>query len=111
MICRMWHGWTKASHADAYDNYLRSELFPRLERELTDQGYRGFHVLRLEQGSEVEFVTLAWFESLGAVRSFAGENYEIPVISDKARLLLSRYDERVDHFELSAASWREFQPK
>ena len=111
MICRMWHGWTKASHADAYDNYLRSELFPRLERELTVQGYRGFHVLRLEQGPEVEFVTLVWFESLDAVRSFAGENCEIPVISDKARLLLSRYAERVDHFELSASSWREFQPK
>jgi hypothetical protein len=111
MICRMWHGWTKASHADAYDNYLKSELFPRLERELTAQGYCGFHVLRLEQGSEVEFVTLGWFESLGAIKAFAGENYEIPVISDKARLLLSRHDERVDHFELSASSWREFQPK
>jgi hypothetical protein len=111
MICRMWHGWTKASHADAYDTYLRSELFPRLERELTAQGYRGFHVLRLARGAEVEFVTLVWFESLDAVRSFAGENYEIPVISDKARLLLSRYAERVDHFELSASSWREFQPK
>jgi hypothetical protein len=111
MICRMWHGWTKASHADAYDNYLKSELFPRLERELTAQGYRGFHVLRLERGSEVEFVTLVWFESLDAVRSFAGENYEIPVISDKARMLLSHYDERVDHFELRASSWSEFQPK
>jgi hypothetical protein len=111
MICRMWHGWTKASHADAYDSYLRNELFPRVERELAASGYRGFHVLRLLQGSEVEFVTLVWFESLDAVRSFAGENYEIPVISDKARTLLSRYAERVDHFELSASSGCEFQSK
>jgi heme-degrading monooxygenase HmoA len=109
MICRMWHGWTKASQADAYDDYLRNELFLRAERELTAKGYRGFHVLRLQQGSEVEFVTLAWFESLDAVRSFAGANYEIPVISEKARGLLSHYDERVSHFELSASSWREFQ--
>jgi heme-degrading monooxygenase HmoA len=109
MICRMWHGWTKASYADAYDNYLKNELFPRVERELTAKGYRGFHVLRLQQGAEVEFVTLAWFESLDAVQSFAGANYEIPVISDKARGLLSRYAERVDHFDLSASSWREFQ--
>jgi hypothetical protein len=111
MICRMWYGWTLASQADAYDNYLKADLFPRLRRELGDRGYRGFHVLRLKQRTEVEFVTLAWFDSIDAVRSFAGEDYEIPVISDKAQTLLSHYDKRVKHFELSASSWSEFQPK
>lgn len=90
---------------------LEERTLSRVERELTAKGYRGFHVLRLQQGSEVEFITMVWFESLDAVRSFAGENYEIPVISDKARTLLSRYADRVDHFELSASSWREFQAK
>jgi len=111
MVCRMWHGWTKVLQADAYDDYLRNELFPRVERELGKAGYRGFHVLRLDRESEVEFVTLVWFESLNAVRSFAGQNYQVPVISTKAQSLLSRYDERVEHFELSATSWNEFQPK
>jgi heme-degrading monooxygenase HmoA len=111
MVCRMWHGWTTALQADAYDNYLTNELFPRVERELGAVGYRGFHVLRVEQDSEVEFVTLVWFDSLDAVRSFAVQNYEIPVISAKARTLLSRYAERVQHFELSASNWSEFQPK
>jgi heme-degrading monooxygenase HmoA len=111
MVCRMWRGWTRALDADAYDNYLRDELFPRVERELYAQGYRGFHVLRSEQGAETEFVTLVWFDSLDAVKSFAGQNYEIPVITAKARTLLSRYNERVEHFELSASSWNEFQPK
>jgi hypothetical protein len=111
MICRVWHGWTMASQADAYDHYLRNELFPRVERELGEAGYRGFHVMRLERESEVEFVTLVWFESLDAVRSFAGRSYEVPVLSTKARSLLSHYDERVEHFELSATSWNEFQPR
>jgi heme-degrading monooxygenase HmoA len=110
MVCRKWHGWTLRSHADAYQSYLKNELFPRLKHELGDGGYRGFHVLRLERESEVEFVTLVWFESLDAVRSFAGENSEIPVISAKARTLLSRHDERTEHFELGASSWSEFQP-
>jgi heme-degrading monooxygenase HmoA len=101
----MWHGWTSAANADAYDTYLKSELFPRLERELTQHGYRGFQVLRLSKGSEVEFVTLVWFESLSSVRSFAGENYENPVITGKARSLLSRYAERVEHYELSGVRW------
>jgi hypothetical protein len=58
MICRMWHGWTLPENADAYDSYLKNELFPRVEQELTPRGYRGFHLLRLERGSEVEFVTM-----------------------------------------------------
>ena len=105
MICRMWHGWIATANADAYDTYLKSELFPRLERELTEHGYRGFQVLRLAKGSEVEFVTLVWFESLSSVRSFAGENYERPVISAKAQSLLSRHAERVEHYELSGYRW------
>jgi heme-degrading monooxygenase HmoA len=105
VICRMWHGWTAAANADAYDNYLKSELFPRLERELTQHGYLGFQVLRLVKDGEVEFVTLVWFESLQVVRSFAGEHFEKPVISAKAQALLSRYAERVEHYEVSGFRW------
>jgi len=105
MICRIWHGWTAAGNADAYDDYLKGELFPRLGRELTQHGYLGFQVLRLVKDSEVEFVTLVWFESLQAVRSFAGEHYEKPVISAKAQALLSRYAERVEHYEVSGCRW------
>ncbi|MGA8659363.1 MAG: hypothetical protein WB586_24825 [Chthoniobacterales bacterium] len=105
MICRMWKGWTTDENADRYASYLEDELFPRLQREL--HGYRGYHVLRLGQSHEVEFVTMVWFESLAAVRSFAGETYEVPVISDKAQRLLSRYEDRCDHYELSSfqAPW------
>jgi hypothetical protein len=105
VICRMWHGWTATVNADAYDTYLNGELFPRLERELRQHGYLGFQVLRLAKGSEVEFVTLVWFHSLQAVASFAGESYEKPVITEKARSLLSRYAERVEHYEVSGFRW------
>lgn len=107
----MWHGWTGAADADAYDGYLKNELFPSVERELGAAGYCGFHVLRFDRGAEIEFVTLTWFDSLDAVRLFAGINYEIPVISAKALTLLLRYAERVEHFELSASSWNDFQSK
>ena len=105
MICRMWRGWTAPAHADAYERYLKGELFPRLEAELTSKGYRGYHLLRLEKGSETEFVTLVWFESLASVQSFAGPNYKIPVISEKARGWLVRYVERCEHYELSGFDW------
>jgi len=101
----MWHGWTRNANADGYDAYLKGELFPRLERELTEHGYLGFQVLRLAKESEVEFITLVWFDSVEAVRSFAGDYYEEPVITEKARSLLSRYAERVEHYELSSFRW------
>lgn len=101
----MWHGWTSPENAAAYDSYLRNELFPHVQRELGSRGYRGFHVLRLDRGKEVEFVTLVWFDSLDAVRGFAGANYEIPVISEKARRWLSRHDNRCEHYDLSGFNW------
>ena len=103
MICRMWRGWTALRHADAYESYLRNELFPRLRGELTEHGYRGFHILRQDRSDEAQFVTMVWFTSLEAVRSFAGESFETPVISAKAATLLSRYDERCDHYDLRAS--------
>jgi heme-degrading monooxygenase HmoA len=105
MICRMWRGWTTQANADAYDAYLQTELFPRLQNELAEHGYLGFHVLRLNRSSETEFVTLVWFESLSAVQSFAGASYETPVISEKAHSLLSRYAERCEHYEASGFHW------
>jgi heme-degrading monooxygenase HmoA len=109
MICRMWQGWTTPEKADAYDSYLQHELFPRVQRELGPRGYRGFQLLRMNRGSEVEFVTMLWFESLDNVKSFAGESYDKPVISEKAHSLLSRYAKRVDHYELSGCG-KDMQP-
>jgi hypothetical protein len=108
VVCRMWRGWTTPANADRYDLYLKDELFPRLQHELAKLGYRGFHVLRRNEGEEIGFVTMVWFDSLAAVRSFAGENYETPVISQKARSILSRYDAKVAHYELSGSSWPGF---
>ena len=101
MICRIFKGWTTAENADAYTSYLEDELLPRQQRSLI--GFRGYHVLRQAQSHEVEFVLLTWFESLAALRSFAGEEtYDFPMISDKALRLLSRYQDRCDHYELSS---------
>ena|SRR5258706_10772743 len=81
----------------------RRSCFPRLAKELGSRGYRGYQLLRLNRDQEVEFMTMLWFESLEQVRSFAGENYEVPVISEKARSLLSHHADRADHYELAGS--------
>jgi len=96
MIARLWHGWTLPENADAYEAMLRSHILPGIHRV---EGYRGAHLLRRDLGRETEFVTLTLFDSMAAVRAFAGDNYENAVIVPEARKLLSRYDATSAHYE------------
>jgi heme-degrading monooxygenase HmoA len=99
MISRIWRGWTSRQNADAYESLLKAEIFTRIiERGIT--GFQGIDLLRRELGEEVEFVTIMWFDSLLAVRTFAGEDYERAVVPVKARQLLKRFDERSAHYEV-----------
>ena len=99
MIARVWHGWTSPGDADAYEALLRSEILPGIHRV---DGYRGASLLRRTAGSEVEFVTITLFDSLDAVRAFAGEDFEVAVVPAAARALLARFDERSAHYDLLA---------
>jgi heme-degrading monooxygenase HmoA len=97
MISRIWHGWASNENADSYENLLKEEIFLGIEnREIP--GYHGIHLFRREGPEEVEFITLMWFDSLEAVRAFAGEDYEAAVVPPKARALLSRFDARSQHY-------------
>ncbi len=99
MVSRVWHGWTKPGNADAYEQLLKSEIFTGIHnRQIA--GYRGIHLLRRNIGDEVEFVTVMWFDTLDAVRAFAGEDFEAAVVPPKARELLSRFDERSQHYDV-----------
>ncbi len=99
MISRIWHGWTKPENADAYEKLLREEIFAGITSRLAE-GYRSIHLLRRNAGDEVEFVTIMWFDSMDAVRTFAGEDYEAEVVPPAARRLLSRTDGRSAHYEV-----------
>lgn len=99
MIARIWHGWTTRSNADAYEKLLRHEIFEGIVNR-SMQGFEGIDLLRRDQDQEVEFVTIMWFESLAAVRAFAGDQYQVAVVPPAARVLLTRFEERSAHFEV-----------
>ena len=42
------------------------------------------------------------FDSLEAVREFAGDNYETAVVPEKARAILSHFDKQSQHYEIRA---------
>ena|SRR5437870_396361 len=97
MIGRLWHGWTTKDNADAYEELLRTQIFPGIHHV---KGHKGAYLLRRDAAEEVEFVTLTLFESMEAVRAFAGEDYEAAVVPPEARALLSTYDPRAVHYDV-----------
>ncbi len=101
MVTRVWRGWTANEQADAYERFLLADLFPAIRKI---PGFRGAEVLRRQDGHEVAFLTLTRFDSLEAVRAFAGDDYEVPVLEPEALALLSRYDTHALHFDTATFS-------
>jgi heme-degrading monooxygenase HmoA len=97
MIARIWHGWTSAENADAYEEFLRTKMFPSIHAV---EGFTGADLLRRDDGDEVAFITITRFESLDAIRRFAGDDYEAAVVEPEARAFLARFDERSQHYEI-----------
>lgn len=100
MIARIWHGWTSVSNADAYERLLRHEIFGGIGARAIP-GFTGIDLLRRDGADEVEFITVMWFESMAAVRTFAGEDYENAVVPPAARALLHRFDARSAHYDVA----------
>jgi hypothetical protein len=101
MIARHWRGWTELRNADAYETLLKTAVLPKLKGVA---GYRGGYILRNDSTEEVEFVVVNFFESIDAVRVFAGSDYSTPVFEPEARLLLSRVEPIARHYEVRAST-------
>jgi antibiotic biosynthesis monooxygenase (ABM) superfamily enzyme len=99
MIARIWHGWTKPADAKTYENMLRDEIFPSIAMQKIP-GYGGAELFIREDGNEVKFVTLLRFDSMDAVKKFAGNDEGRPVIFPKAEALLARM-ERAEHYRIA----------
>jgi antibiotic biosynthesis monooxygenase (ABM) superfamily enzyme len=99
MIARIWRGWTKRVDAKTYENMLRDEIFPSIAAR-NIKGYRGAELFIREDGDEVEFVTLLRFDSMDAVKEFAGPEAGKPVIFPKAEPLITRM-EQARHYRVA----------
>lgn len=106
MIARHWRGWTELANADAYEDLLRNKVLPGLRGI---HGYRGGYVLRSDGTAEAEFVVVNFFDSLEAVKAFAGLDYSTAVFEPEARALLSRIEPTANHYDVrvdTATEWR-----
>src|SRR5579863_3072993 len=98
MIMRYWRGWTTPENADAYEAIVSGEVLPGIAaRDVA--GYRGSYLLRRQIEGEVEFATIMLFDSIDAVRAFAGDDFGTAYVPERARAALARFDERSAHYE------------
>jgi len=98
-IIRTWKGWTTLENAPVYEDMLINEVFPTVKKNGV-LGLEKVSISTQEKQDEMEFFLMLQFDSLDAVKTFAGENYEMAYIPENAKRVLSRYDKKAQHFEL-----------
>ena len=97
MIARVWHGRTSPEHADAYEAMLKPELLPGIGKV---KGFLHSYLLRRNMGAEVEFITVMFWDSLEAIREFAGSDYETSIIPEERKKYLVSHDAKAAHYEV-----------
>jgi heme-degrading monooxygenase HmoA len=99
MISRHWKGITKPGLAERYISHLTRETFPTLSKI---PGYRSASILTrdVRDGTEIQVVTL--WDSMDAVRAFAGETADVAVVPPVVQEMMADYDRRVVHYEVAS---------
>ena len=97
MISRHWRGLAKPERAAEYVRHLRSETFPQLA---TIAGFIDASILRRSLDVGIEFVIVTRWESLDAIRRFAGSDAEHAVVPDVVKDMLVDYDRLARHYEV-----------
>jgi heme-degrading monooxygenase HmoA len=97
MISRHWKGTVMAGLADDYLRHLRAATLPQL---VACPGFISVSILRrpVHEGTEFQVVTL--WESLAAIRDFAGDDADAAVVPAEAQAMMSEFDARVSHYDV-----------
>ena len=97
-ILRRWSARTMEVHLPKYLEHFSERVLPELRRVA---GFLGATVSTCQTGDQVEiFVETTW-RSLDAIRAFAGPDLEAAVVAPEAAPLLTRYDRRVQHSQIT----------
>lgn len=97
MIARTWRGWTRREDSDAYVAYL---LQTGMKEYRATPGNRAAYILRRDEGERTEFVTLSFWDSMGAEKGFAGDDVDQAVLYPEDDRFLVDRETTVRHFEV-----------
>ena len=100
MVARIWRGAVRSEDGDAYAEYMRAT---GLSAYLRTAGNRGAWMLRRDDGDRTEFVMFTLWDSLDAVKAFAGEDHEVAVFYPEDDRFLIERDETATHYVVDEA--------
>ncbi len=96
MIARIWHGRVPAAKADSYLARMREVAIPHYR---DTPGNLGAWALRRLEGDIAHIEMLTLWESMDAIRSFAGEDVEQARYYDFDRDYLLEFEPTCRHYE------------
>ncbi len=99
MVIREWRGRAAPDKADDYPRHFRSSVLPEL-RGIA--GFRGAYLSRRNTAGHVEFLVLTRWDSMNAIRAFAGSDAERAVVEPGGGAALADFDPHVRHYEVLA---------
>lgn len=97
MIARIWKGTVRRADSDTYGDYIRETGFNEYGET---SGNRGAWLLRHDEGDRTEFLALSMWESVDAIRAFAGEDIEAAVYYPEDERFLIEPTATVTHYSV-----------
>jgi heme-degrading monooxygenase HmoA len=98
MIARTWRGWTAAGDLEPYVSYLQET---GVKEYGETPGNRGVLVLTRTDGDRAEFVIVSLWDSMEAIRAFAGEDENVAVFYPEDDRFLVDRERHANHYEVA----------
>jgi heme-degrading monooxygenase HmoA len=98
VISRQWVGVAKPSHAKSYIDHLHGETFPTLANI---RGFVSASILQRTVQAGEEFLIVTVWESIEAIKRFAGENPEVAVVPAAVQAMMLEYEKFVRHYSIA----------
>lgn len=97
MIARIWTGVTQAEQAVDYYQYIKRTGIPGLTQTA---GNLGVYVFRRSIDNEAHFMLISLWDSLEAIKTFAGEDFLQARLYPNDEAYLIRHDSKVTHYDV-----------
>jgi heme-degrading monooxygenase HmoA len=98
MISRQWIGIAKPAEARNYIEHLHRDTFPKLA---SIGGFINASILQRSLPMGEEFLIVTLWESIDAIKSFAGERPEVAVVPAVVQAMMVHYEKEVRHYSIT----------
>jgi len=102
LIARIWHGQTKAAIAEEYTRYLYENGVRKIAAIPNN---RGTQMLRKVEGDIGDFTVISYWDSVEAIKQYAGEDYEKTNVLPRDPEYLLEVEPKVRHLEVLVNDW------